>query len=266
MTTQLDPHAFLAGVRRWALLTGARLADDAKPLGLAAAVVAGLNLVTLVLFRETVIFGSQWSFLVAVGSVLVASSVFRTMHTGRSTTDFLLWPATSLEKYGAALAEALVAVPLGLTLVATVLSVVFGGLGALVGSSAGDLWLPWTRFSWSGVAAFEVSLLVLVTGAATFRKHALWKTALVVLGASVAVAVLALVVVGTGRGGLWSWGHGSFGFIIDEQAFHGHHVGPVALGALQVIAQLWYFGVVPVFCLVFGWAQVHEKEAKDEVQ
>jgi len=213
-----------------------------------------------------VIFGATWPLLVALGSVIVASSSFRTMHTGRSTTDFLLWPATSVEKYGAALAEALVVVPLALTAVATLLSAVFGALGVLAGSSSTEVWLPWDHLSWVGAAAFWVFLLVLVTGATTFRKHALWKTALVVLGASVVATALTVAVVGTWGGGAWSWGHRSFGFIVDEQGFHGHHVGPVALKAMEVLAQVWYFGVVPVFCLVFGWSKVHEKEAKDEVQ
>jgi len=254
---------------RWGHLTVHRLADDLKSLGWAAAVLAGLNLVTLLLFREAV-FQSEtgvWALLPIVGSLLVAASAFRALH-GRSSTDWILWPATPAEKYGAALAETLVAVPLGLAAVASILSALFAGLQLVGVGRSSEVWLPWTQGTFQDWATLEVFLLVMLTGATVFRKHAFWKTGLVIVGMAVAGALGAMIVVGlTGAEfGDWAW-HRSMGPSRFDWAWSSRHSpGLWAQTAVDVLGNLWFYGVVPVFCLALGWAKVHEKEAQDEVQ
>lgn len=261
----MEGSTLSASVFRWLRLTSHRLTDAARPLGLALAVVAGLNLATLLLFRQAVFQGHRaevWTLFVVIASLISAAGAFRPMHQGRSATDWLLWPATALEKYAAAVAESVVAVPLLLSAAALVTSALLAGAEVLVVGRTSGVWLPWAGFSLGEFGGLLVFLLVLVTGSAAFRRHALWKTGLVLVGGATVFAFLSLLILGFGTG-TWSWhregGHYRWAGDLDVPAAR---VKPV----LDVLASVWYFGVVPVFCLGYGWAKVREKEARDEVQ
>lgn len=257
-------------VSRWGRLTWARLVDDARPLGLALAVVVGINLVTLVVFRATVFSGDRylWSLFVALASILVASGAFRAMHEGRSSTDWILWPATSLEKYAAAVAE-VVLIPFALSLAASLASVVLSGVQLLFTGEAAGLWFPWAGFPGLSALGFLVFLLVVLTGAVTFRKHALWKTGLVLVGLAFFSTLLifgVFTVLGLPGGFEGHLGSRRMTFFRFNGPGAPWHPSQGALNLVEVLSQVWYFGLLPAFCLAFGWAQVREKEARDEVQ
>lgn len=254
---------------RWGRLTLARLVDDARPLGWALAVVVGLNLVTLVVFRN-LIFSDRhlWSLFVAVASILTASGAFRSMHEGRSSTDWILWPATALEKYAAAVAEVVV-VPLALGLASFLASAALSGVQLLFTGEAASLWFPWNGFSGTSALGFLVFLLVVLTGAVSFRKHALWKTGLVLVGLGLVSTLLiygVFTVLGLPGGIQGHWGARRMTFFQFNGPGASWHPSEGASNLASILAQVWYFGLLPAFCLVFGWTKVREKEARDEVQ
>lgn len=267
----MDRTKLRPALDRWSHLLVHRLIDDLKPLGLALGVVTGLGALSLILFQSSLLSGSGrslWPLFIVLASMVTAGSAFRTMHEGRSSTDWLLWPASALEKYAAALVESVVVVPLGLTLASVAASALLAGLELLVTGQGSGIWLPWAPgLSAEAVGGFLVLFLVLLTGSAAFRKHALWKTALVILGALtlgslVLAGVLGALGVSDGiRIGDGSWSMMRFGG-------HGRRwvAGPLAAGAVPVLVSLWFYLVLPAFCLAFGWAKVREKEARDEVQ
>lgn len=256
-------------VSRWARLTLARLVDDARPLGLALAVVVGINLISLVVFRSLV-FGDErhlWSVFVAIASILMASGALRAMHEGRSSTDWILWPATTLEKYAAAVASVLL-IPLGLAVASSVASAALAGLQWLVTGQPGSVWFPWNGFPGFSSLGFAVFLLVILTGSATFRKHSLWKTGLVLVAVGIAMAFLVYLlftILGVpGFEGHWE-GRRAMSFHFGDSG-RSWKPSEGALGWAEGLAKVWYFALLPAFCLWFGWAKVREKEARDEVQ
>jgi len=258
---------------RWGRLTFARLVDDSRPLGLALAVVGGLNLITLVVFQNAIFSGSSgdrhlWTLFVSLASILVISGAFRSMHEGRSSTDWILWPATSLEKYGAAVAE-VVLVPTLLAVASSLLSAVLSGVQLLFTGEGAAIWFRWTGFSGVSSIVFLIFLLVILTGAVTFRKHSLWKTGLVLVGLGFVSSLLifgVFTVLGLPGGIQGHWGARTMTFFQFDGPGTAWHPSQGALNVVEVLAKVWYFGLLPVFCLVFGWTKVREKEARDEVQ
>jgi len=257
---------------RWAHLVGHRLLDDLKPLAWAFGAVGAANLLTLLLFHQAVfqIEGRAfWTLFVVCAALISAANAFRALHDGRSSTDWILWPAGPGEKVAAAWAEALVLVPLVLTLGSMVLSGLLSVVELVVVGHSAGLWWPWTSTSAQELYAFFLALLVVSTGAAAFRRLVLLKTGLVVFGVMTVGVVVAMAwALGLGplevhrSGTSWQWDLSG----LDLRAGRGHAPSALALEVIEGLAQLWYYGLLPAFCLAYTWFVVGEKEARDEVQ
>lgn len=258
-----------------------RLFQDLVPLGIGAAIILGINLLLFLLgnaggfFNHTA--GTLWNIGVIAACALLASGGFREMQSGKSGTDWLLLPATPLEKYLAALIELLVVVPLVAFLLATGMSALIAGIESVRHATNGGATLPggsiWTPFTWNHPAfwgCFLVGNLLLLIGSAVFRKQAFIKTIGMLVVYAVALSILVTIL-------LWivlqfNPHYGSIDLQVEGTSFSIFRVdGNTATPewVTNALAWIWgvlWFGITPLAALLFGYFRVREKEAKDAVQ
>ncbi len=240
---ELNPGRTLALIKN-------RLKADFTPLLLGAVLLLGLQLVFLLL---QLLWGrpgmarswsgqGPWPQLVVLACFLTSARAFAEMQSGKSATDWLLLPASTAEKYLAALLSTQVLVPV---------------VGSLVGLT---LWafsgpIVWPQFlgQWQLWGLFFVMNLVFFAGSTVFRKLAFFKTA----GVWVAFALVLGLTFGllgpfSGRPGLYPM---EFSWATDGQT--------------HFLTWFWSFGAycfTPAAALLFSWFRVQEKEARDAVQ
>lgn len=248
------------------LLCRNSLLDELPLLGLGAAAIAAVNLVGMLLGAE--IFyneatGTFWKGTVFFGGVLLGFYAFRPMHSGRGGPDWILLPATPLEKYaGAALLRLLVYPILALAASALLSALLFGAAG-LAGRQPGRIFRPW-EIDLSFVLQFFGANLVAMAGSARFKKAPVPKTLALLSAYVLGAAGLSLLGIVTA--------YKSRGLPVPDISFMNGLVmssGAPASEALERSFQLGMdilsFGLVPLFALVYGIATVGEKEAVDEV-
>ncbi|MEI8094124.1 MAG: hypothetical protein WCG80_07935 [Spirochaetales bacterium] len=255
--------------KRVYFLIRSRFVSDFIPILLGAAILVGLNVLgwvfTMLLSGGAASSMGQrdnygWPGLVVLACFLTSARAFHAMQSPKSTTDWLLLPATSGEKYLAALLQTQVIVPVVTSLV-----------GLLLWVFTNRVELPVEFGVWQMWGLFVVMNLLLFTGSAVFGKFALLKTFASLVGFAAALALL-------GSLGLKLFGvlgPGSNVFVGME------NVGPDGTSAAdwqfrsfngsfqQGLQWFWHFGIfvfTPVCALLFGSFRVAEKEARHAVQ
>jgi len=250
--------------RIWCLLRN-RLLEEAATVGIGAAVVVGLNLLGL-FFAKRATFnagGDQaWTLAICLGGLLLASSAFKPMHDGKAGTEWLLLPASSLEKYLAALAEYALVLPLALSAAAAGASALLALAERAMGGPGLGIWTPMEAGGLAAWGEYAVAVSVFLAGSASFRKAAFLKT--------VGIASAYVLVVAALLGAAWI-------FFPNPKIAHfsmrdgvvkliGDDIPAAATGAIGIIFDIARYALVPLFSLIYGWAKVAEKEARDEVQ
>ncbi len=253
------------------LLIRNRLFDEAPVLLVGAAIVAGLNALSLVVAR-TAFFniisretpqGSFWALTIFLGGLLLAGTSLKGMHDGRGQTDWILLPATGVEKYAAALADAVLVFPLISAAAGVALSGLLYLVESLIGGPGNSIWLPGMDAlgAWGNYA---VAATVFVAGSAAFRKAAFLKTSGIALGFAFLFALaLVLLIAQFVYGG---WEHGiSF---VNGRFYSGGDelVSERAVRVMQTAFDAFAYALIPILAILFGAAKVVEKEARDEVQ
>lgn len=252
---------------RTALLIRNRALEDAPGLGIGLGTALGLNALTLVLSKSAFMNGGgggTWTLLVVGAGLLLSAFAFKGMHDGKAGTEWILLPATPLEKYAAALVSYLLIYPLAASLLATGSSALLALVQGLVGGRSGTIWTPALAGGLELYAQYAIAAVVFLAGSASFRKRAVLKTAglavAYVFSLSVIVFLLLWAFFGESRGAA---GGLSEGFRL---AFDAKDLGEGGERALKAICDAMYFGVLPLFALLYGYFRVFEKEARDEVQ
>lgn len=242
-----------------------RIIEDATVLGMGLGVVVALNLLSYI-FAKSFWFNhspSTWSMAILFSGFILAGQAFKAMHDGRSGTDWLLLPASPLEKYLAALVEYIILFPLAAAGVATGLSALFYLIETATGGRGGVIWTPWNLESLKAWGSYAIFALAFLAGSAHFRKAALLKSlaVLVLYGLGIAI-VLSL--------GAWLLFRtsvmASFNAHDGMLSFNGKDIPETAKTALEWIGRLACAVVLPVFSLGYGYLRVFEKEARDAVQ
>jgi hypothetical protein len=265
MTKQTLRKTF--SLERTALLARNRALEDFPALAIGTGIVLGLNLLSLVIGGKAAMNnsdGQSWTFVISLAGILLASSAFRGMHDGRAGTDWILLPATGLEKYAAAIVSYLVILPIAASIVAVALSALLSLIGLILVGTGGQIWNPLAEFGLKGWIDYATACLVLAAGSAAFRKRALIKTfGTVVLFLLAASAILIVLMYFVRRAaGLpvpdISFLRGSFN-IDGDFSFD----TPASVDAILGVIR---YALIPVAALFFGYFRVAEKEARDEVQ
>ena len=257
--------------KRVYFLIRSRFVSDFIPILLGAAILVGLNVLgwvfTMLLSGGAASSMGQrdnygWPGLVVLACFLTSARAFHAMQSPKSTTDWLLLPATSGEKYLAALLQTQVIVPVVTSLV-----------GLLLWVFTNRVELPVEFGVWQMWGLFVVMNLLLFTGSAVFGKFAVLKTFASLVGFAAALALLASL----GLKLLGDLGPNSSVFV----GMHGvtGEDGPIVESGFQFLTAraqpsdflniFWHFGIfvfTPVCALLFGSFRVAEKEARHAVQ
>jgi hypothetical protein len=268
MTNENKNPAF--SLRRCALLVRNRLYDEASSLGVGAAVIVGLNLLGLILSKRAWLNqtgGTQlWSFAVVLGGLLLAAQAFKGMHAGKAGSEWLLLPASPLEKYAAAAADYLLIYPLAAAAAASLASLLLSLLERALGGTGGTIWTPLALGGFRGWGEYAIAAALLMAGSASFRKAPLVKTAGIATVYVLAMSLLAFV------GVLIFFNHnGEANYSVlrvEGMAlnFGGKTLSEGAIKAETLLLDIARYGLAPLFALSYGYFRVFEKEARDEVQ
>ena len=255
-------------IERAALVLSNRIMEEAPSLGIGLAVVVGVNALTFLASR-TFVFnhdnGAMWAFAIVISGLLLCAQAFKAMHDGKAGTDWLLLPASPLEKFSAAVVDYVVLFPIAAALAATGLSALFHVIEATAGKVPGPIWTFWNVEVLKGWACYAVAATVFVAGSASFRKISFLKTSAVAMAYTFVLGILLTL-------GAWIVirSHGNFdaGLHINNFNFNFETEDiPKSIEDITLwVGRIAWFVVLPVFSLVYGYFRVFEKEARDEVQ
>jgi hypothetical protein len=251
------------------LLLRNRIYEEAPVVGVGAALVLGVNVFGLVIgktaFYNLPSYGwpGAWALTLVVAGLLLAGNALKAMHDGRSEADWLLLPATPAEKYAAALVDSVLVFPLAGAALCIALSGILSLAEALIGGPGNPLWLPGVEAlkAWGGYA---VAATVFIAGSATFRKTAFLKTGGIAIAFSIAWSLAMALMIMLFVPGAWGGG-----FSFRDGVFSGGDdsvISSRAVEAMRTIMDIVLYAGVSAFAILFGYAKVAEKEAKDEVQ
>jgi hypothetical protein len=254
-------------MERTALLVRNRAFEDFPSIAIVAGILAGINLLSILIVGKAVMNdpdGQSWSFVISLAGLILASSAFKGMHDGRSGTDWLLLPATSLEKYAAALVSYLILLPIAAAIATTGLSALLSLVELIAGGQGGRIWNPIQAFGFEGWVYFATGALVFAAGSATFRKRALIKTlGIVTVTVLFASGLLFVAFIGVRNiQGLPV----PFVRMSDGGWNINGDVSMKASPAIDTLLGIVRYALVPLFTLLYGYFRVAEKEARDEVQ
>jgi hypothetical protein len=255
---------------RLALLLRNRAFDEAAVAGIGAAAILALNLLGLLLSRAAFFNspraeGRLWISTIFLAGILLAGQAFRGMHDGKAGTDWVLLPATPLEKYLAGLLDCAVLFPVAAALAGMALSALLSLVERAVGGPGGAIWTPFGAEALRAWADYSVAATVIAAGSAAFRKAALLKTAALATAFGLALGLLAAL-------GLWALHEGGngaisvFAFRGGRFGIDGQGVSAGARGFVQALYDIGRYAMLPAFAILFGAAKVAEKESRDEVQ
>jgi hypothetical protein len=260
---------------RLALLARNRLYEEAPVVGIGAAIVFGINLIGIATagrapfnhignwqVNGAAAQASAWTWTIVAAGLILAGMALKGVH-GKTGTDWILLPATPLEKYGAALLDCVFLFPVAAAVGGGLMSGLLSLAERLAGGSGGSVWLPWGLATLEAWGKYAIAAAVLLAGSATFRKSALLKT----LGVAIAYCMLVSLLLSLG---LWSFGDrgADAGFTFGNGFYRASGLGlsPRAGKVVEIILGAGSYALLPAFAVLFGAAKVAEKEGRDEVQ
>jgi hypothetical protein len=250
-------------LRRLYFLVRNRVLEDLGPVLIVSAAVLALNLLLLLTSgRYNPGSVQSWGMLLAIGGVFLAGNAFSKMHDGKAGTEWILLPASSAEKYSAALVMYLIVYPVFASLIAVLETLIITGIGYFIQGSSLWMYNPVSPVIYNNYLNYAFFVLLAMAGSARFRKFAIGKTAAIIFS-FILLGSLLLVL------GL---------LLFDDEGrqilFNGVRGHSVEIRrtldlsedrAMQILMQIFQAGTA-AFALGYGYALVREKEARDEVQ
>nr|WP_319475112.1 hypothetical protein [uncultured Sphaerochaeta sp.] len=205
------------------------------------------------------------SFLL-LGGFIISSLMFSEDMFGKDTQhDWLMLPATNLEKFLSKTLLMIVAYPIALVVLFFLISVVTEPIQLIIFGNPMAMFNPFRDGDFGILLAqYWVWTSVFLLGGTYFRKAHFIKTVL-------AIGVIALVLGGLGL--LFTRIVFAIKFGSSLQVFDAmFYLSPVNLSralsplkVFSVIAQIFYYAVLPIFCLVTAFFRVEEVQATDAV-
>jgi hypothetical protein len=240
-------------LRRLGLLVRNDLLLEQRLLLIVSAVIAVLVLfgpAGAVYFGNTSVGFYRAVFLIALFSfgAVTTSMSFSDLHDRTTSTDFLLLPATSLEKTAARLLWGTAVVIVYLLLLTTALSIVVEVLKLAWTGGENVIFSPLDPIAWSVIPHYLVVQSFFFLGAAWFRRRNFIKTLLALV---VIVALLSAFGVGVTWSVVDGFGYAN-GSYVDLDWF------------VWVLYYLYLVGL-PLFCWFVAWLRVKETQVRHGV-
>jgi len=246
-------------VNRFVLLTRGDLVRNYRAVLIVSAVLALLTVLGPAGLAYTSYTGIGFYRFFFIGAMfawgtIATSLAFRDMHGRLTNAQFLLLPATALEKTLARLIVSTVFLVVYLLLLTSVLSLIGEAL-ELTGRSSNEWFSPFDRVAWLVIPHYLVVQSVFFLGAAWFRKMHYVKTllsvALLITGLSVVSAILGWL-------GWQTWNGAGVNFDGSDSFF-------VPMRWLGEILKIAYYAGLPLFCWYVAWLRVKETQVSHGV-
>ena len=210
-------------------------------------------------------YADQFPNFLLIGGLIITSLAFAVdMFSKNGQQEWLMLPATSLEKFLSKGVLTAFAYPVALIVVFFLSSVIIEPIQLLFFGNPVTLFNPFTREVASQLAVYWVWQSVFLLGATYFHKGHFFKTILTLGVIGFGLAALGLLFVKI----IFSIKYGSslrtfdVVFSFDSLLFN---PAQGAVGAFRVFGQIFYFVVLPVFCWVTAFFRVEEVQATDAV-
>jgi hypothetical protein len=242
--------------------------------GLTILIVMVLSRVLALLVNGPYVYASEVSSyldlfisFLFIGGFIIASIAFRDELYGRTTQhNWLMLPASPLEKLAVQLLIVLVLYPLALLLFVTAASVVTEGLTALLFGTSFAPFRPFDRIAWTSILNFIVLGSVFLMGSAYFRKAAFMKT---VLTLGLLGVFFSLVAAAAGR---VIFSELITDLMISERMFGVRTPSPSYLSStypvlrfFAIFTKVSYWGLLAPFCWLVSYFRIREVQAYDAV-
>jgi len=200
-----------------------------------------------------------------IGGLIITSLSFATdMFSKNGQQEWLMLPATSLEKFLAKGVLSAFAYPVALIVVFFLSSLITEPIQLLFFGNPITLFNPFTREMAAELSVYWVWQSIFLLGATYFHKGHFFKTVLSLGVIGIALAALGLLFVKI----IFSIKYGSslrtfdVVFSFDSLLFQ---PASGAIGIFRVLGKLVYFVALPVFCWVTAYFRVEEVQATDAV-
>jgi hypothetical protein len=254
-------------IHRLYYLVRNRVLDDTAPVLITAGAFLALNML-LLFTTDNYNPGSteSWALFIAGGGILLAGVAFSRMHDGKAGTEWLLLPASSAEKYTAALVTYLVVYPVIASLLVVLETLCISGVAMLLRTGRFWVYNPAAPVIFRHYFDYAFFVLLALAGSGRFRKFALGKTA-AILFSFILLASFLLV----------------WGILLKDSQFRTILFNPNEAHSVVIrrtmdlseydnknqtfwnLIRVFQIGTA-AFALGYGYALVREKEARDEVQ
>ncbi len=202
--------------------------------------------------------------ILILGGFIVTSRVFIDMHSSKTIHDWMMLPASLLEKHLSRLLASTILWILGALVGYSIISLVSEGLNGLIFGRGHLLFNPFAIEIWKTIPYYLVTQSIFFLGAAYFRKNHLIKTVLIL---ALFALVLALVIALLGRVVFWDY---FSGFFIPKESMRIGTTGGPAQGAqiesflqvMSVIGKTLYWGILAPFCWFLSYLRIREQEVR----
>lgn len=227
--------------------------------GSSSGVSAGSESVEQVLF----------SVLLFLGGVIVTSRAFYEVHNKTRNHDWLMVPASPVEKVVSRLFPTSVGYAAAVLVFMFVFSAVAAGVTRLVFGMSFPLFNPVSKTSLWSVLNYLIVQSMFLLGAAYFRKHHLIKAVLVMTAAAIVLTIIVAVAFRLAYAGYFSGIEPNEQFIrffesFDTGAYTHSRLEELA-DVLTVVGKVIYWALVAPVCWFVAYLRVKEAEVKDGV-
>lgn len=255
------------------------LVEGYRPLLIAAGAVAGVLLLNYVInalssqgATEMVRIGSTnsvtqmtyFGLTLFLGGFIISSRAFSELHVKNRNHDWLMIPASPIEKYLSRLALTTVGVGIGTVVFFFVFSILGAALTALLFGRPQPVFSPFDGRVWMLVLHYFVLQSIFFAAAVYFKKAQFIKTVLVVTAFAVGLMLLAA---GALRLVFWK----EFPYLASENAFANFDFSVIAprlqaaARTASVVATVFYWAVLAPVLWAFAYFRLCEAEARNGV-
>jgi hypothetical protein len=205
--------------------------------------------------------------ILLLGGLIVTSRVFIDMHSSKTIHDWMMLPASLLEKHLSRLLASTIIWILGALVGYSIISLASEGLNRLIFGRGHLLLNPFVVEIWKAIPYYLVTQSIFFLGAVYFRKNHLIKTVLIL---ALFALVLALVTALLGR--VVFWDYFSAFFIPTKSLDLSCSIEPAQeaqfesfLQVMSVIGKILYWGVLAPACWFLSYLRIREQEVRNAV-
>ncbi len=198
-----------------------------------------------------------------LGGFIITSGVFsQDMFSRIGQHNWLMLPASRLEKFFAKALLTAIAYPIVLTVLFTVTSLIVELLALLLFGSPLTMFNPISRYTGQLILHYIATQSLFLLGATYFRKAHFFKTLLAIGVIGIGFAMLSTLLV---RIAFAPYTTGFFGFNFTIQSYTLHGQTPAIIIFKWIFTLLYWIGM-PIFCWFTAYLRVKEVEATDAIQ